>query len=192
MSVKKTVSVGPRQQLVDLNGDVTNFDLNFTATSRGGEPFDVLVVDQTTLDNNANLEFKRAEGTISGNLVSDKNVYQNYFLCVKAEKPCEVDVMIETKEVAPTKSILNTTPPRAPQKPPENNMKTIVIVLLVIGGCVLAYYFYTRKSAAPSGTPVVGSATLNPIGPISTPTPPLVPFGKANSSLLERLNRLPM
>ena len=92
MSVKKTLSLTSRQQLIDLNEETTNFDLTFKAKSLDNSHFDVLVVDQTTLDNNPNLEYKRAKGEISGNIISDKNVYQNYFLCLKSEKPCDVEI----------------------------------------------------------------------------------------------------
>jgi hypothetical protein len=111
MSTKKTVMVTNRQQLIDLNGEMINFDLTFTATSKNKEPFDILVVDQTTLDNNPKLEYKRANGVISANIISDKNVYQNYFLCIKADNPCEVDVVIEKKEISPNLSGSNNTVP---------------------------------------------------------------------------------
>ena len=101
MSVKKTLSLTSRQQLIDLNEETTNFDLTFTAKSLDNSHFDVLVVDQSTLDNNPSLEYKRAKGVISGNIISDKNVYQNYFLCLKSEKPCDVEIIIDKKKIHP-------------------------------------------------------------------------------------------
>lgn len=100
----KTYSLTPMKQLIDLNGDITNFDLTFTATTKDGSPFDLLVVDQTTLDSNPSLEYKKAQGTISGNIISDKGVYQNYFLLIKSETPCECDVSIDLKEIPQRKS----------------------------------------------------------------------------------------
>ena len=105
MSINKTVNATSRQQLVDLNGETTNFDLTFTAKSTTGSEFDVLVVDQATLDSNPTLDFKRTNGgTISGNIVSDKDIYQNYFLCIKADNPTEVNVTINKREISPNQT----------------------------------------------------------------------------------------
>ena len=105
MSTNKTVNATSRQQLVDLNGETTNFDLTFTAKSTTGSEFDVLVVDQATLDSNPTLDFKRTNGgTISGNIVSDKDTYQNYFLCIKAENPTEVNITINKREIPPNQT----------------------------------------------------------------------------------------
>lgn len=105
MSTNKTVNATSRQQLVDLNGETTNFDLTFTAKSTTGSEFDVLVVDQATLDSNPTLDFKRTNGgTISGNIVSDKDTYQNYFLCIKADNPTEVNVTINKREIPPNQT----------------------------------------------------------------------------------------
>ena len=96
---KKTYTLGPMKQLIDLNGDITNFDLTFTVTSQDGSPFELLVVDQTTLDSNPSLEYKNAEGTMSGNIVSDKGVYQNYFLILKSDTENKCDVTIEIEKI---------------------------------------------------------------------------------------------
>ena len=76
---QKTYKVSSQRLLHDLNGDSTNFDLTFTATSKNNAPFEVLVVDQATLDSAPPLQYKKASGVISGNIVADKNQYQNYF-----------------------------------------------------------------------------------------------------------------
>jgi len=192
MSTKKTYSLNSHKQLVDLNGDTTNFDLTFTATSKDSSAFDVLVVDQTTLDNNPNLEYKRANGTISGNIVSDKNVYQNYFLILKADAPCDVEVGIEKKEIAPKPVPL--APPRAmappmapPKKLPGTNWKLIIILIVVIGGGALLYYMYSKKQLE-SVSPAGASSTVASSPSVSAPS-----FGrKANESLIARLNSLHM
>ena len=153
MSIKKTVKVTNRQQLIDLNGDTINFDLTFTATAKNGEEFEVVVVDQSTLDNNPNIEFKKATGTISGNIVSDKNIYQNYFLCLKASQPCEVDVNIIKREIPPqTQQPLEQYrhPPQMDHlmPPPTKesiNWKMIIIIFLVIGGGILLFFMYSKK-----------------------------------------------
>jgi hypothetical protein len=96
---KQTYKLGKIKQLVDLNQNITNFDLNFTVVSKDGSEFYTVVVDQTMLDNEPNPEYKKVNGRISGNIVADKGVYQNYFLLLKADKPCECDVITEIKEI---------------------------------------------------------------------------------------------
>lgn len=210
MSVKKSVTVTNRQQLVDLNGEMTNFDLTFTATSRNNESFEILVVDQTTLDNNPNLEYKRANGTISGNIVSDKNLYQNYFLCIKAEQPCEVDIVIDKKEIAPkteSTSLPGTNPnmssnkvlPHAttPQRPEGTNWKMVIIVGLVLGGSVLLYFMYMKKkesSTSPAGSEIKASPVASSTQSSPSPSVPANNYGfkKPNESLIARLNSIPM
>ena len=88
-NTKKTTHVlGKIKQLIDLNGDSINFNLNFKVQSKDNSPFHVLVVDQDTLDNTPSLEYKEAKGSISGNIVADKNKYQNYYLILKSDNPC--------------------------------------------------------------------------------------------------------
>lgn len=205
MSMKKTYSLNSHKQLVDLNGDTTNFDLTFTATSKDGSAFEVLVVDQTTLDNTPNLEYKRANGTISGNIVSDKNVYQNYFLILKSDKPCDVEVDINKREIAP-KPVQQTPPPQQlkapplapPQKPSGTNWKIIFILAVVIGGGALLYYMYTKQESGAGTQPLIGgspSSHVHAPSPVThhVPSPAPASFGrKANESLIARLNNLPM
>ena len=101
MSVaKKTYTIGSVQQLIDLNGDTTNFDCTFNVTSHNKEHFEVLVVDQKTLDSGKDIEYRKVEGDISGNIIQDKDVYDNYYLILKCDKPCKVDVEITKKEIA--------------------------------------------------------------------------------------------
>jgi hypothetical protein len=206
MSVTKTLALTNRQQLFDLNGETTNFDLTFTATSQDGSPFHVLVVDQTTLDNTPDLEYKLANGTISGNIVSDKNVYQNYFLCMKADKPCSVNVEINKKEIAPKPKTppppMRSMTPSAipPVKPNNTNWKMIIIAIVIIGGGALLYYMYNKKKSEGNDNVDV---ELVPDVPLKSPVSEQIVspkvttnfgFGgrKANESLIARLNSMHM
>lgn len=159
MSVtKKTVKLGKIKQLIDLNGDSTNFDLSFKVSCHDDTPFKVLVVDQTTLDNTPELQYKETSKTISGNIVSDKNVYQNHFLVLKADNECTVDIEL-------TKKILPKTPDtemgvlpfdmqrdrmRSPQKVSTGDSciswkKVGLIALVVVIGLVVLWWLYKRK-----------------------------------------------
>ena len=96
----KTYSVSKVKQLIDLNGDSVNFEINFKVSSHNKEPFEILVVDQATLDSDPNLQYKSVtDGLISGKVRKDKNVYQNHFIILKANNPCECDVEIQKTEL---------------------------------------------------------------------------------------------
>ena len=101
-----TYNVTSKKQLIDLNGDMKNFELNFTATaSPSSSVFEAIVVDQKMLDNNEDIEYKTINtGSIGGTLVSDKDVYQNYYLILKVpdnEPSCNVTVEINKREIPP-------------------------------------------------------------------------------------------
>lgn len=153
MSFQKTLHLTKTQQLVDLNGDITNFDLNFNVLSKNNLPFYMLVVDQNTLDNNANLDYKNIEKTISGNIISDKNLYQNYFLCLKSEQGAEVQVTVEIKEIPPkpetpetSKNINENQNMKQPtpdfEQQSTNLNKKIFITIAIIAILCLIYYLY--------------------------------------------------
>lgn len=168
---KKTYTLGKIKQLIDLNGDSTNFDLSFKVTCKDDTPFDLLVVDQTTLDNTPELQYKKVNNTISGNIVSDKNIYQNFFLILKSDKKCDVNVEL-TKKVLPktpnvgteinteintssipaTNGIIDPNYPNHRQLPEDSiNWKKIGLIALVviIGICVLVW-LYKRKDSNPT------------------------------------------
>ena len=148
MSVTKTLSLTTGKQLLDLNGGSINFDLTFSAKSVDNSPFEAIVVDQTTLDSNANLDFQHAnEGVISANIVSDKNIYQNYYLCLKSDKPCQVEVVIDKKEIKANLPTHNSPHLKPPTKPGTTNwmLISVVIILFALGGFYY-YYIYNKKN----------------------------------------------
>ena len=164
---KKTYSLSKIKQLIDLNGDSTNFNIKFKVTCKDNLPFQVLVVDQTTLDNAETLEYKDVTGTISGNVIADKNVFQNHFLILKSDNQCEVDVEIIKEDLPkipdsiiqqqinpPVNSL--PQPIRQPSKG-ANWLKIGLIALVIIGGGLLLWYLYKRKNPKTvhnySGTP---------------------------------------
>lgn len=220
MQITKTVPVSQRKQLIDLNGDTVNFNITFTATSKNSEPFEIIVVDQDTLDKKPNLEFKKVNGSISGNIISDKNLYQNYYICLKATNPCDVEVVIDKKEIDPVKPRPDIQPkkllPHVTKHPipipykPSINWKSIFIVILVIVGGVILYYMYFNKNDSknfkiPSmyNEKTFNSTTTSELNTKTTPKAPgptqndtYTNFGlgskKTNDSLISRLNSLPL
>ena len=158
MSSKKTVLVNKIKQLIDLNGDKVNYNLNFTVTSKDGLPFDTIVVSQAKLDSGEELEYKKVlNGIINGNIVADKDVYQNYFLLLKAENPVECTVEIDIKDIPVNEQFLNqqVLQEQSIQKQrllvkktdTKSNFNTVVIIIVIVCIIALAYYFlYVKKS----------------------------------------------
>lgn len=125
---QQTFIIDQHKQLIDLNKDLVNFNLNFKIVSTSGAPFQAVVATQKQLDNNMNLQYKNSnpDGTLSGNIVADKNVPNNYILVLKSENQCEVSVTIDCKPIQPNPA--NNMPQQQPQqtnnmqqRPPPNN-----------------------------------------------------------------------
>jgi hypothetical protein len=210
---KHTVTCNQIKQLIDLNGDSVNFELSFRAVSSGNAPFDVLVVDQETLDSNPDLPYKNADtGTISGSIVSDKNVHQNYFLILKSDKPCQVTCDINIKEIPPAPPLhapqtitkndgyannpMPSGPPKAMRgsdhgKPLIASLPGLKPWMLLVGAIVAAgilYMVYMQKPASSGSTSGSNSGSAAPPPVTYAPAPPRA---SSHSSLLARLNSLP-
>ncbi len=173
------------KQLIDLNKDKKNFELDFQVESSDGKHFDALVVTQEMLDSENPLEYQKAEGFISGKIVADKDIYQNYLLVLKSNDPVECKVMINIKDILPSlqKEENNNLPERKPQqfreresilKKPKNGKKSwftfknLIFVGLILLGAVLLWYFYFYKktedkndSSLPQQQPQIIQQTLN-------------------------------
>jgi hypothetical protein len=150
---KKTLTLGNMRQLVDLNGDSTNFEISFKVTCNDDTPFYLLVVDQYTLDNNEELEYKKVKNSISGNIVTDENIYQNYFLILKSDTPCVVDIELTKKDLPTTvfdEHQIDIEPEINISEPEESsipwNKIGLITVVLVIGLCVL-WWMYKKNDS---------------------------------------------
>ena len=139
-----TYKIGTIKKLIDLNGTSTNFELNFRVSNTEGKKFYLVVVDQTTLDGESPLDYKEVTGSLSGNIVADKNVYQNYFLILKADEEIDVNVELEFKEIEKY-----TPPPPAPIVEKEekqiNWTKILICIVLVSSICAVVYWLYFRN-----------------------------------------------
>ena len=101
MSLNKIYKVNKSTQLIDLNKDCVNFKLQFNtecvnedgSLNANGEYY-MLIVNQSQLDDPKfdSKSFKLVKGAMGGDIVADKNVYQNYFLLLKANKDCSIKV----------------------------------------------------------------------------------------------------
>lgn len=151
-TINKVISVDNYKKLIDLNEDSINFDITFTVSSENGEPFNVVIVDQTMLDSGKELEYKTiTDGSISGKLVNDKNVYQNYFLCLRSDSPCKCNVQIIRKDIQPS----NVLPE---QKIVEKYQETLIksketgfffkwrwYIFFLIVACVIGYWYINKN-----------------------------------------------
>ncbi len=109
------------KQLIDLNGKAVNFLVNFKAVSLSNENFDALVVTQEMLDSNEPLTYQKAQGEISGQIKNDNSIYNNYFLCIKSDKPNEIEVSINIQAIQPSQPPL--PPPQQTQRPQQQPLR---------------------------------------------------------------------
>lgn len=146
---QKEYSLNKTKQLIDLNGDSTNFRIKFTVRSKNNQPFDLTVVDQTTLDNNPSLQYEKAtNGQRSGEIMEDKNIYQNYFLVLRADEPCQVLVDITKEELPKTQPPLPLPSSPNPKEDGFNWVKILLVVgvIAVIGSTL---YWYSKREEEP-------------------------------------------
>jgi outer membrane murein-binding lipoprotein Lpp len=164
------------KQLIDLNKDKKNFELDFQVESSDGKHFDALVVTQEMLDSETPLEYQKAEGFISGKIVADKDIYQNYFLLLKSNEPVECKVMVNVKDILPNlqqKQQENNLPPpekkndnfqqeKFRERKPKNQIgkkswftvkNLIFLGLILLGGALLWYFYFYKKTDVKSDSP---------------------------------------
>jgi hypothetical protein len=160
---KSVVPVHKIKKLIDLNGDKTNFDLSFTVKSTDKSPFEAIVVSQAQLDDGEPLPYKNvSQGLISGNIVSDKNVYQNYFLLLKSENEVECQIEIDIKDIPPKINLDQSKQVQVSREsqqdmanvkkmsnsknnPPKSNLTKILLIICGIIGVGLVLYFFYKK-----------------------------------------------
>ena len=141
-------------QLVDMNESHKNFKLRFSVTQDQNQPFLAIVADQSMLDSETPLQFRDVSGSLSGEIIADKNEYQNYFLALKSkdEQPVEVTVQLDLQGLPdyvepPTKGAHK-------KKPGKLNVRNALMLIIAI--CLLAYLLQNWSAIAPgAGSPLV-------------------------------------
>lgn len=163
--------VTSRAQLIDLNRESTNFRLTFECVSEGGKPFHMCVTNQEELDSKelGDLPMKEvSSGFISGNIVADSNVYQNYFIVLRSDEAseCDVQVTIDLEPIAYVPPPSNDhAPTSAATTGGTHPMWQRVLFYVGIGFilCLIAFYILTlnpdRSSSSSNANAVV--STLN-------------------------------
>ena len=117
----KQYRLGNVKQLIDLNGNSTNFECEFEVMSHDGSAFQVVVADQDTIDSTANLPYEEASGSIAGRFVKNEGIQKSHYLVLKADNPCEATVTIKKKELpiseGPPAGLSDDNAPRVPGLP---------------------------------------------------------------------------
>jgi len=129
--------IGPIQRLVDLNGDLVNFEIQFSVSSQG--EFYAAVAKQEDIDK-GQITFTRYQNSATGTVNNKSGKFSNYFLILKSPKDIQATVtLIKNQE---QRQVLTT-------QDPGNQMYYYgLAALLVIGA---AYFFVVKKK----GTTVI-------------------------------------
>jgi hypothetical protein len=190
--------VTQQKLLIDLNGDSTNFDINFKARGESGKIFEALVVDQKTLDGPEPMVYKKVDqGQITANIISDNNIYQNFFLVLKSVEPCSVEVVLTKKLIPAAQPVIDKYDNSIKMNKSKIDWKIILIITILLGvGAYFLWKNYTTINTGITSTPIPIMDITPPIPIDSEVSSPILPtfskFGGVNSDLLSRLNSLSM
>lgn len=106
--VKKTVTLTPNMQLIDLNGSRKNFQSDVVA--RSSKPFRACVLNQDQLDA-GEFSFEQTEnGKYARRVTFQDDRLLNHYLAVKGDEGVECSVVVRLREM----------PPQPPQPPPSS------------------------------------------------------------------------
>lgn len=151
-----TLELSPRHQLVDLNKKLVNFKLDFNVVSLNDKDFEAVVMNQTDInkyDNLDTIEMKTAPKKISGNIIADNNVYENYFLILRSKEPQNVEIRTNVEEISPrVEENLELEKEVSIEKTSNPFYKTrgcwalIAIALILLGFYVKDHFFNKTKS----------------------------------------------
>lgn len=169
MREEQTYKVSRRAQLIDLNKDHTNFTLRFECHGDPNIPFQLCITNQSELDTKdmSELQMKTVEGgSISGTIVADSNVYQNYFAVLRSEQDMDVTVVVDIEplevnspspshgqdDVSQGQSSSPATPYHSHGENSGSWMKILFVVLLILFFLVIVYYIFQLSEDIPSSS----------------------------------------
>lgn len=151
-NINQIYTIGKIKKLIDLNGDATNFRATFNIQSAEKQPFEAVILDQTTLDKQENPEFKQVPGILSGEIVADKNTYQNYYIALRSSTPLEVSIQTELEVLPDFIPSQEKEPPTqediSQPKKVSSRMKYIILVLVLL---VSVYLYMNSKNTSSNG-----------------------------------------
>jgi len=143
----QTYKISEIPQLIELNGDILNFELSTRVKSRENLPFYAAITTQTNIDNGIEFDYKYAEGgEFIATFSSETGNNHVYYLVLKTDAPSIVDVENTIKNLY-VQNTQQATAPSDTQKDSEitDKKKFILFILLVLVGAGLYYYFMVYK-----------------------------------------------
>lgn len=101
--MSKKLIINKHQQLIDLNKDITIFDITVDVKCKNpDDEFQGCIISQKELDLGNSPEFRNFKGKMKVRIANKKDNYQNHYLCLKRDgEPCEVEYNIVFNEVTP-------------------------------------------------------------------------------------------
>ncbi len=176
---KNLYTISTVKQLIDINKSTTNFKCKFSIVSNDSKPFQAVVVTQSLLDKSERIELEQvSNGMFSGDILVNQNIYDNYFIIMKASEPTSVEVDVDFE---PLPDFIPQGKGIALDQTKWNiDTKHIGIAMLVV--LVLIAVWYRRNQ--PSSSMGIGVE----IPPLTAGIANLLP----RESLLENLKKIPL
>jgi len=206
-----TLTLASQKQLVDLNEDRTLFDIEVSVTAEDPtEQFEAVILNQTELDS-GEVNYQVHQGAMEARLVNDKNMYQNYFLCVRGTTGKKVNIVIkhnppppeaieeeaftEQEEYMDESEIIPIPLPPLPPKKAETSIFSLrsLFIVIIIVGIGIGLYFLWKGGKTIEGTtlPTTQSSSIIPDIPLAVSPPAISSSKKASSpNLMSRLNKM--
>lgn len=198
-------NIGKTRQLIDINNDITNFNAKVTVKSTGDAPFEMAIATQAEIESGKEEYQIIEDGGIETKLNYTDNIYENYFLILRADEECECEVKIKIKDLGVTTENFTEKPKVKKSFLSGFWIKTIIICIIVAIGIGLMIYFYVKSDSMTSFSfssmiperfrhsvddePIPNLLPPEPVENIlSVPETQVLP--PSESSLLDKLNEL--
>lgn len=154
--------------LVDLNGDLVNFRIQFTLQSDpANSPFQVSILDETTLNHTETIQYQTVkDGVLKGEVKSDKNNYQRFYMILRADSPTVVNITLQTEELptgttpisddsemALTSSSAFSSDSSSDSSNSSYKLTFILIALVIVIGYVGLVYFRGKEGSSSTKGP---------------------------------------
>jgi hypothetical protein len=205
-----TLTLASQKQLVDLNEDRTLFDIEVAVTAEDPtEQFEAVILNQTGLDG-GEVNYQVHQGAMEARLVNDKNLYQNYFLCLRGTKGKKVNIVIkhnppppeavEEEEFTEQGEYIDDSeimpiplPPLPPKKAQSSifSMRSLFIVVIIVGIGIGLYFLWKGGKPSVSAESLTTQPSIIPNIPVVTTPATFSGTKKASSpNLMSRLNKM--
>ena len=174
-----TITVDKRQRIIDLNKDIKNFILNFQIREKDNREFLMQILSQKQLDNENidDLDMKLVDGSISGTVEHNEDIYENYVLVLKNENEneIEVEVNLDINETFPDVDNEGIKTDENYNNKKKINKKYYYILILLVF-IILSFVVYNFFAAKPVKVTVddISAQKINTYEAIKNLTPPNV------------------